>query len=146
MNNHDKGDLNIALHRYGLKVCWSCSSLKTMDEFCTDKKSSDGISRSCRGCRSADNRRWYKSNRSLARDMADRYKNKNPEKVAAHQELAKALRKETLFRPNVCEICNRECSVEGHHEDYLKPLDVNWLCRTCHNSVHGLSVSKGGGK
>ncbi|KKL04301.1 hypothetical protein LCGC14_2617420, partial [marine sediment metagenome] len=24
----------------------------------------------------------------------------------------------------------------GHRADYSKPLEVDWLCRTCHNALH----------
>ncbi len=33
-----------------------------------------------------------------------------------------------------CEVCKSKA--EAHHEDYSKPLDVRWLCRTHHLSEH----------
>lgn len=29
---------------------------------------------------------------------------------------------------------------EAHHKDYSKPLEVEWLCRTHHNEIHGHST------
>jgi hypothetical protein len=37
--------------------------------------------------------------------------------------------------PQPCERCGRE-DTHGHHEDYSKPLDVNWLCPPCHGERH----------
>jgi len=34
-----------------------------------------------------------------------------------------------------CEICGSRKS-QMHHEDYSKPLKVNWLCRPCHLWYH----------
>lgn len=34
-----------------------------------------------------------------------------------------------------CQTCGDEDS-EMHHADYGKPLDVKWLCRSCHLDVH----------
>ncbi len=34
-----------------------------------------------------------------------------------------------------CEVCG-ELKVDAHHDDYEKPMDVRWLCRTHHAEHH----------
>jgi hypothetical protein len=41
-----------------------------------------------------------------------------------------------------CEQCGDPKS-QAHHDDYAKPLDVRWLCRTHHNHAHGIGVDPG---
>lgn len=36
-----------------------------------------------------------------------------------------------------CEQCGKD-NAQMHHEDYEKPLEVMWLCRTCHSRHHML--------
>lgn len=51
-----------------------------------------------------------------------------------------ALRKRLLIPVDKCEICNSSGEIEtlsGHHyKGYNYPLDVQWLCRTCHGRIH----------
>ena len=55
----------------------------------------------------------------------------------SHNILNSHIRNNKLIKPNVCQLCDEESSrIEGHHYDYSKPLDVFWLCRLCHVSVH----------
>lgn len=61
-----------------------------------------------------------------------RFKELNPEKVRAHLLVAAAVRSGVLVRPDACESCFRFCRPDAHHEDYAKPLVVDWLCRKCH--------------
>lgn len=38
-----------------------------------------------------------------------------------------------IIRPVVCERCgNNNCKIEASHRDYGKPLEVDWLCISCH--------------
>src|SRR5690242_12352984 len=34
-----------------------------------------------------------------------------------------------------CQKCG-DLKAEAHHEDYSKPLDVQWLCKKCHGLAH----------
>lgn len=47
-----------------------------------------------------------------------------------------------VTRPDRCERCNLIGPVDGHHEDYTRPLDVAWLCKSCHNAEHRPEVAK----
>ena len=64
---------------------------------------------------------------------------KNGKKNECYRVYNEALREGTIIRPNKCSIDNENCRghIEGHHEDYDKPLDVEWLCRFHHREVHG---------
>lgn len=59
-----------------------------------------------------------------------------PEKAKARDLLFTALRRGKMVRMP-CEVCGDPNS-HGHHEDYTKPYDVRWLCKTHHNEAHGL--------
>jgi hypothetical protein len=56
----------------------------------------------------------------------------------AHTLVKAAVRAGTLVRPARCEQCGKvQRGLHGHHEDYGKPLEVIWLCNTCHLLRHG---------
>lgn len=38
--------------------------------------------------------------------------------------------------PLPCEKCGATHDLHGHHDDYTKPLDVRWFCRSCHTLYH----------
>jgi hypothetical protein len=59
------------------------------------------------------------------------------EKLEARCLMSRAIEKGILVKPANCEHCSKEINrLEGHHKDYSKPLDIVWLCRSCHNNVH----------
>lgn len=64
------------------------------------------------------------------------WRSKNPEKYQAHMIVGTSLRKGILIRPSSCEKCSGSYLVQAHHEDYAKPLEVQWLCKWCHMARH----------
>ena len=55
-----------------------------------------------------------------------------------YQDVKRALRSGELVR-EACETCG-EIAVEAHHADYSKPLEVRWLCRSCHRRYHAVEA------
>lgn len=52
----------------------------------------------------------------------------------AQQALKVAVRRGRLIRPTLCEECGQPGRrIEGAHRDYTRPLDVRWLCTSCHH-------------
>ena len=58
------------------------------------------------------------------------------DKIKTHSLVAKAIKEGKLIKPTECSRCGKEGWVEGHHKDYSKPLEVEWLCRKCHRGIH----------
>lgn len=71
-----------------------------------------------------------------AAEKQRRYRQKNAEKIEAHDAVRRALTAGKLSRPKACDKCHRERCIEAHHPDYAKPLEVLWLCIECHRRVH----------
>lgn len=58
-------------------------------------------------------------------------------KDIARKKAINAVYSGKLNRPDHCEGCLTPCIPDAHHNDYGKPLEVNWLCKPCHGEVHG---------
>ena len=63
---------------------------------------------------------------------------KNPKiKEIARSKLNNAVKYDKIIKPHLCSANNcNEMIVEAHHKDYLKPLDVIWLCSYHHKKLH----------
>ena len=62
-------------------------------------------------------------------------------KDAVRRLTASKIRQGVLVRMP-CEMCGTEQDVQAHHDDYYKPLDVRWLCRTHHREHHDNEKNK----
>jgi len=98
-----------------LRVCARCKESKPLSEFYVPPRSY------CRVC-----------SRRAVLDWRAKY----PGRRQAHVEVAHALKSGDLVRPDRCSKCEAWGSPVAHHEDYEKPLDVVWLCDTCHAQRH----------
>lgn len=79
---------------------------------------------------------YRKRNRAkINQRYRDRYATET-EKYKARTQLGYAIRNGNLTRPNFCEKCGKQTTPQGHHHDYSKPLEVQWLCQQCHSFEH----------
>lgn len=139
------------------KTCFKCDTEKPLSEFYKHKGMADGRLNKCKACARRDVRlrRVKHPEETRAQDRAkhERYKEKRLLQQAAYRELkrrdpewvnrrkannavANAIRDGRLVKPDKCEACSRGGRIEGHHADYSKPLEVDWLCPPCHRRVH----------
>ena len=54
----------------------------------------------------------------------------------AHKAVENALLKGRLIRSSSCDNCGSPCKPHAHHDSYAKPLEVRWLCQSCHAKLH----------
>jgi len=56
----------------------------------------------------------------------------------AHAVVNRAIRDGLLERPARCSRCNNIPigPIQAHHEDYSQPLNILWLCNSCHHVLH----------
>ena len=135
--------------------CSKCGMWLPNTEYYTDKRTGNGLKAQCKKChitgsittRNPDNtRRLNREHMARARrNNLDKFKERernrlpaSPEKVLARSILNAAVKNGKLEKPKQCFKCGSEDRIDGHHEDYSKPLEVEWLCPLCHAARHRL--------
>ncbi len=63
------------------------------------------------------------------------------EKIRAHGLINSRIKRGVVVRPDSCQECMRACKPDAHHEDYHKPDQVEFLCRSCHMKRHHKPMS-----
>lgn len=125
------------------KRCTKCGERKALEAFNRNKnRRKDGRENVCRICNNKRIREWkrlsgyYKSDR--VKDSRVKFNAQNRHKKNAQNTLNKAVYRGRIQRPSQCSQCHHvsEQPIEAHHADYGKPLEVEWLCKTCHSALH----------
>lgn len=139
------------------KQCSICKIYKRFTEFSKCNQKKDGLRQYCNDCNNIRQRSYYKKymndpevyeKRRTSVALYMQRKRNDPSYVAKEKECTviypERARARAKLRRNVsngkikklpCQICG-DYQSEGHHEDYSKPLDVIWLCRTHHLEIH----------
>lgn len=149
-----------------IKICFKCGEEKPLSEFYKHPRMADGHLNKCKVCCKEDNNKNREKNkehyktyekkranlphrvearlaysqseagRHLASTAKQKYIKRNPKKRKVHNIVNNAIRDGTLIKPPYCEHCGTGSILHGHHCDYNKPLEVIWLCSSCHSKWH----------
>lgn len=86
----------------------------------------------------ARTKKYLQSEKGKAKHLTatKEYVERNSEKIAAQRKVRNAIKTGKLIKPKFCEVCLLEKLLQGHHEDYSKPLQVIWMCSKCHIYHH----------
>lgn len=129
------------------KKCNKCGETLDLSNFYKVRGNLDGRSGKCKECTKKDVRANRRENiekyRAYDRERGNRqpveylksYRESYPNKYKATNMVNNAIRDGKLFK-EPCEVCGSEDSVHAHHDDYLKPLNVRWLCAAHHSQWH----------
>lgn len=102
-------------------------------------RQSRGRTREDRNRHKATWREKYRE-RNVERQRA--FRRDNPEKASAWIAVASAIRNGSLKRADACQRCGAKDSwLEASHDDYARPLDVEWLCACCHRAKDGNPIA-----
>ena len=152
------------------KRCSKCMVTKPIEMFSRNKSRRDGRSSRCRACSADDRRKFKEKNLSYIpktiqpadpkmerkREQSRRYyadhreeiakKRKtaymnNPKKMKA-RDIAKHALWSGKIRQRPCAVCGATNQIDAHHDDYSKPLEVIWLCRSCHLKLHAKLIKQ----
>ncbi len=121
------------------KLCPNCNRLLSLFNFASDNSKSDGRTSFCKECRNKYKKHYRSTDEGKQATKRFQFVRSilQPEKDEAKNKVANALASGSIHKPTSCEICNKEtANLQAHHQDYSKPLDVNWVCKDCHAFVH----------
>lgn len=136
----------------GTKRCFKCEREVPVDQFYRHPRMADGRLNKCKTCTKRDVTENYAKRRKQfaeyeRRRTADpvrrakrteyqrRSRERNRKKYVARRRVSQAVRSGVLV-PRPCENCG-SVLVQAHHSDYDKPIQVSWLCFSCHLAEHG---------
>lgn len=148
------------------KPCGECGGLLLLGEFHKSTRAKDRRISVCKGCRNAAKRsapsekkaeycrRYKKRHPDKIKEAARRDRERYPERHRARQKalreshdpkhkarhvLRNAVYHGRVNKPTHCERCGGDFEkheIHGHHSDYSKPFDVDWVCHECHLAAH----------
>lgn len=129
------------------KFCNKCKTNKQLSEFWKDKRNKDGYQRLCKDCKREGIRKWRKSpaGKAWRKSQYKKYPQHKDDfynyKYHVRGVMLYAVKLGYIKKDYICSVCNIDTLKEGkiingHHDDYLKPLTVRWVCTFCHSQIH----------
>jgi len=80
----------------------------------------------------------------LRRNASEKRKREPKQEQRARHAVLAAIRRDAVERPDSCPLCDAtpgrgadgRSLMVAHHEDYSKPLEIEWMCHRCHTDRH----------
>ena len=135
-----------------MKTCKRCKIEKELSEFYVHKEMGDGHLSFCKSCTKKRIWKYVENNADILSERErNRYQKRrqDPLFLLKRKEYQDARRTPELTRasnvcnrnlkhmkPEICEKCKERKAKQGHHPDYSKPFEVQWLCVRCHIRTH----------
>jgi len=148
-----------------MKKCTKCGVKKHLSDFHKDCHQKDGMNPRCKSCiciakglhykansdvKCTRARDYYAANADKVKEYKRRYRQDHADEIRAYDRkryaddpkkrkasaAAMAALDKGLITKGPCECCGTTEKVEGHHDDYDKPISVRWFCRSCHKLLH----------
>lgn len=77
-------------------------------------------------------RNWRINNKEKVIELRNNYRKNHPKKHKSHYLASKI----KIPFGEKCEICKKNLAQERHHPNYNEPLEVMFLCVSCHRKLH----------
>ena len=149
-----------------MKKCFKCGEEKELSEFYKHPQMGDGHVGKCKDCNKVDVQKNYRENivhfkqydrgramlphrvksreeyqatpagKASIRKTRIKWKKNHPRQRSATDAYYNAMKRGDITRPSSCSICSKLCTPQAHHCDYNKPLEVIFMCTTCHAKWH----------
>ena len=140
-----------------MRKCSRCKKEKNIQEFHKNKRQPQGYEYYCKECsrifklnvlsnggnkkkylelmRKANKKSYWKDIEESRRKKRNFYRKREME-YKANALLNVYIKRGKVIKKDICEDCYNKKAIDGHHEDYKKPLEVIWLCEKCHGRRH----------
>jgi len=121
-----------------MKKCSVCLEVKEDSFFNYSSYTKSGLRSQCKACMQQyreENRDYFKEYRSRPENKKRQAKYRR-EHNGAEKKLIFVRNKTRYLEKEPCEVCQTKKRVQGHHDDYNKPLEVRWLCPAHHREWH----------
>jgi hypothetical protein len=146
------------------KTCFKCRRVKPISEFYVHSQMADGHLGKCKDCTKLDvadrvevkkhDPVWIAMERERCRiksadarkrgvrwktdpETSKRWRQRNRNKQHAHNVAAYAVKTGRIQKAEICTCCGLKVNrLHKHHPDYSRPLDIVWLCSSCHGMQH----------
>ena len=134
------------------KRCAKCMQVKDVSAF-YHGNGKGGYRSPCKQCRKECEREYTRSHKEAISLKGKKYRQQHPERTRRQQRLyhqsyperqrckdaVQRAKKAGILTVGSCADCGvspKDIAIQAHHTDYEKPLDVVWLCASCHQGRH----------